>query len=202
MSNQYKSDLDTAKDLEKLSKIVTEAIQKATDIWERTQKTDAFKDLIKQMEQANERLQSEKKCLQDIQKSAVEALENAENLNSELQNLKDLPNMINQLGINSDLLSEIQLILTEVRQLENSSKHNIEAFKSLLNESRNMRALIQETSQEVIAIRDLENYIISFRRPRNYRELWKFLWNELGFLGVLIYLLRLIIPKNRRGNRS
>ena len=463
MSNQHRSDLDIAKDLEKLSDLVAEAIQKATRIWEQVQETDAFKDLIEQMEQATKRLQSEKKFLEDIKKSALETLQNAIDINSELQNLKDLPNMINQLGITSDLLSEIQLILTEARQVEDSSKYNlanieaiqqrlksidisiqiksqkidssleeikkislgledlmnlpnqlnqlginenvisdihralvefhqeseysnqslaaihnqikqdiqqssnhitnevnqylqdipnlieiertnietvfnslrsytsesenrvgqliqngvgclgnlitrneaisteietlyqnasrdiaqfqnligtekanietvfnslrsytsesenrvgqliqngvgslenliarnkaifteidtksrqvnqtnenieasllsinqiileiggIEAFKSLLDESKNMRILILETRQEVIAIRSLENYITEFRRHRNHRELIRFLWNELGFLGVLIYLLRLMIPKNRRGTRG
>ncbi|MBU6345403.1 MAG: hypothetical protein KGR70_08895, partial [Cyanobacteria bacterium REEB494] len=83
--------------------------------------------------------------------------------------------------------NQISQIILETGGLEN--------LRQLLDQYTTVQTLLDRNRQEAIAVRSLDAYLMEFRKPRNHRELRKFLWNELGFVGLIIYFLRLITSR-------
>ena len=95
---------------------------------------------------------------------------------------------INQANENIESnLGQINQILLETGGIEN--------LRQLLDQYTTVQTLLDRNRQEAIAVRSLDAYLMEFRKPRNHRELRKFLWNELGFVGLIIYFLRLITSR-------
>ncbi|BAY27451.1 hypothetical protein NIES2100_72750 [Calothrix sp. NIES-2100] len=80
-----------------------------------------------------------------------------------------------------------------------------EEIKNFIQDVRNTRLEINHSEQQLISaqqqmitVQGLENYLNKFHDIRNRKQLWRWLWNELGFVGVIVYLLSLITPKRKK----
>ncbi|APB34623.1 hypothetical protein GlitD10_2291, partial [Gloeomargarita lithophora Alchichica-D10] len=67
----------------------------------------------------------------------------------------------------------------------------------LLTQSSSLRRQLETCEQEMISIREFENYLRGFQRHRSGKQLRNFLYQELGFAGLIVYVLHLISPRHR-----
>lgn len=128
MNLGYRTDLDTAKDLELLCSTVNEAIERATKILEKAKEIDEVNALINQIHIAQQELELTRKSLLEIQKDAANTLKQSQGLFMELQHLRNLPTQLDELGINMSILVDLQLILNEIRQANESSKKTLKSI--------------------------------------------------------------------------
>jgi len=69
----------------------------------------------------------------------------------------------------------------------------------LLDRSIALSRQLEECRQETMAIREFEEYVRQFRKYRSGRQLRSFLYRELGFAGLVVYILHLLAPRRRNG---
>ena len=152
------------------------------------------RELIQAIEVASQGLQQNQQLLQQIKTDCESKLQQLEQAQSDIEHLKNLPQALRQLGIHENFLPEVQRILNEIRESRRW-------FKQLLNElqanQQTIRRNLEEFNQEIIAVRDLENYLRNFQQYRSGRKLRNFLYQELGFAGLVIYILHLLKPRRR-----
>ena len=175
-----RTDLEIAEDLRSLCQIIDEAIDKVNHILQRMQRIDEVRELIQDIDRASQNLEESERKLEQAQ--------------SDIEHLKNLPQALRQLGIHENFLPEVQRILNEIRESRRW-------FEQLLNElqanQQTIRRNLEEFNQEIIAVRDLENYLRNFQQYRSGRKLRNFLYQELGFAGLVIYILHLLKPRRR-----
>ncbi len=170
MTNNKRTDLDIAKDLEQLSSIVNESIERADNVLKKAQEIDEVKALIQEIYAARKSLESNQNMIQELEKSV------------------------------SDKLIKSQIILNQLTAtLEKTGE--IDEIQQLLIEIRSARVQLKESTQEIINVRSLENYLQEFKKNRNHKQFRQWLWQELGIIGILIYFLSLITPKNSQRSR-
>jgi len=152
------------------------------------------RELIQAIEVASQGLQQNQQLLQQIKTDCESKLQQLEQAQSDIEHLRNLPQALRQLGIHENFLPEVQRILNEIRESRRW-------FKQLLNElqanQQTIRRNLEEFNQEIIAVRDLENYLRNFQQYRSGRKLRNFLYQELGFAGLVIYILHLLKPRRR-----
>jgi len=152
------------------------------------------RELIQAIEVASQGLQQNQQLLQQIKTDCESKLQQLEQAQSDIEHLKNLPQALRQLGIHENFLPEVQRILNEIRESRRW-------FKQLLNElqanQQTIRRNLEEFNQEIIAVRDLENYLRNFQQYRSGKKLRNFLYQELGFAGLVIYILHLLKPRRR-----
>lgn len=250
----YSTDLQVAKDLEKLCLIVNEAIERASNILNEAKEIDEIKNLIQELHMASETLESSKKIILKIELFARDKLAEAQRIEEGLQDLKGLPEQLKLLGIDHKILKELKDIFNAVQEtkreiqetksdsdrlLEQSTNVNQKTTKlseqldgdtrrieqimrvnktivadaqaimnqiggtkqinELLEEIKTVRAQLNESRQQMLSVRSLERYLQEFQRHRNNEQLLQWLREELGFVGILVYFISLITPKNSRG---
>ena len=152
------------------------------------------RELIQAIEVASQGLQQNQQLLQQIKTDCESKLQQLEQAQSDIEHLKNLPQALRQLGIHENFLPEVRRILNEIRESRRW-------FKQLLNElqanQQTIRRNLEEFNQEIIAVRDLENYLRNFQQYRSGKKLRNFLYQELGFAGLVIYILHLLKPRRR-----
>ncbi|KGF73170.1 hypothetical protein DO97_02350 [Neosynechococcus sphagnicola sy1] len=128
MNLGYRTDLDTAKDLELLCSTVNEAIERATKILEKAKEIDEVNALINRIQIAQQELEATRMSLLEIKDEAADTLKQTQALLVELHHLRNLPTQLDQLGINKSVLVDLQLILNEIRQANESSKKTLRSI--------------------------------------------------------------------------
>ncbi|WP_414520780.1 hypothetical protein [Umezakia ovalisporum] len=106
--------------------------------------------------------------------------ENIDNANSILTQLESIKSKIE--GIEG--LDEIRNLL---QQVDNTRVE--------LTNSKHQLSLLQG---EIREIQYLENYLQDFGRVRNHKQLRQFLRQELGFIGLIVYVLHLLTRNRKR----
>ncbi|APB34624.1 hypothetical protein GlitD10_2291, partial [Gloeomargarita lithophora Alchichica-D10] len=119
MDYQSKTDLETAEDLELLCQTIDEAIEKASDILQKTQQIDEVKKLIQNIETAVWDLKQNEQLLQQTKVECELKLQQLRKAQSDLESLNNLPQRLDQLGIRENVLQDMQRILEDVRESEN-----------------------------------------------------------------------------------
>ncbi|MBD2204745.1 hypothetical protein H6G33_13785 [Calothrix sp. FACHB-1219] len=281
MNDKSPTDLQVSQELEALSIVINQSIDKAKNILEEAKEIDEVRELIHEIHLSREELLKVNNDLKKHEDKVSNYLSAAKELQDKLQILQEIPKQLHELGIREDILQDLQLVINEINhaKIENQSSteasHNIllqvqnylqesqdivqelqskkEVIETLnididnkLIQIRNIidrydeqnrytQSLIQELNlviqtiggveeiqkfiqdirntrlemhnseqqllsarQQMIAVQGFENYLNNFQNIRNRKQLWQWLWNELGFVGVIVYLLSLIIPKRRR----
>jgi hypothetical protein len=89
-------------------------------------------------------------------------------------------------------LNDVKSVLAEIG--------TIDEIKLLLNELKVARSQLTSSRKELVAVRKFEAYLQEFQVHSSSKQFKKWLWKELGFVGILIYFLSIIIPKNRKNN--
>ncbi|BAY92072.1 MULTISPECIES: hypothetical protein [unclassified Tolypothrix] len=281
MNDKFPTDLQVSQELEALCIVINKSIDKAKNILEKVKEIDEVRELIQEIHLSREQLLEAKDDLNQHENRALSHLDEARKLQEKLQILQDIPNHLHELGINEDVIRDLQLIIHKI----NNNKQEIQSFteesnyillqvKKYLQESQNIlqevnkikqiieeshknidnklievkniidvydqknqytQSLIQELNlvietiggveeikkfiqdirntrlemnnseqrllsarQQMIAVRGLENYLKDFQHIRNRKQLRQWLWNELGFVGFIVYFLSLVIPNRKK----
>ena len=139
-----------------------------------------------------EKVTKSDQLLKQSKQLSEKTIELSEKIDSDVQHIE-------QLVINHDeKVANAQIIFDQLTStLEKIG--GMDEIKKLLSELRTARMQLKESRQEVIAVRSLESYLQEFQKHRNHNQLRRWLWEELGIVGVLIYFLSLITPKNNKG---
>jgi hypothetical protein len=95
-----------------------------------------------------------------------------------------------------DILREFNLLVSQMGGLKQIRTLFQEVQNTRL-ELRNLQEELLSTKQQMIAVQNFENYLQDLQNIRNRRQLWKWLKNELGFVGFVVYILSLITPKRK-----
>ena len=106
--------------------------------------------------------------------------ENIDNARTILTQLESIKSEIDSIGG----LEEVRNLL---QQVDNTSVD--------LRNSNDQLSLLQG---EISQIQYLENYLQDFGRVRNHKQLRQFLRQELGFIGLIVYVLHLLTPNRKR----
>ncbi len=121
------------------------------------------------------RVEQDKKFIIDTEARIKQTLEQAEKILAELASVRDLPNKFRELG---------DSIVCRINEL---SEQSISLSRQL-----------DECKQATFVLQDFENHLREFREYRSRRQLRSFLYRELGFAGLVVYILHLILPKRRK----
>ncbi|MDH6090080.1 hypothetical protein, partial [Umezakia ovalisporum] len=98
-------------------------------------------------------------------------------------------------------------ILTQLESIKSEidSIGGLEEVRNLLQQVDNTRADLRNSNaqlsflqREISQIQYLENYLQDFGRVRNHKQLRQFLTQELGFIGLIVYVLHLLTPNRKR----
>ncbi len=175
-----------------------------------TSELEHFKNLPQRLDQLGIRenvLQDMQRILEEIQQAKAFSEQTITELNTKQEKIEQVKNFIQQTEANTQkLLDQVQKIVSELEPIRNIPKklnelgitdNIIEKTNELLDESRFLRNQLEVCKQEMIAIRQFESYLREFRRQRTSKQLRTFLYQELGFAGLIIYVLHLISPRRR-----
>jgi hypothetical protein len=72
-----------------------------------------------------------------------------------------LPQTLRQLGVHENFLPEAQRISNEIRE---SQRWFEQSFNELQTNQQRIKENLEAFNQEIIAVRDLENYLRNFQR--------------------------------------
>lgn len=142
-------------------------------------------EILQQINQAlsdlrvsQQKVETDKQIIQDIEDRIKRTLEQAHQVLVDLELIRNLPTKLRRLGITDSI----------VRKTD-----------ELLDRSIALSKQLEECRQETMAIREFEEYVRQFRKYRSGRQLRSFLYRELGFAGLVVYILHLLAPRRRNG---
>jgi chromosome segregation ATPase len=142
-------------------------------------------EILQQINQAlsdlrvsQQKVETDKQIIQDIEDRIKRTLEQAHQVLVDLELIRNLPTKLRELGITDSI----------VRKTD-----------ELLDRSIALSRQLEECRQETMAIREFEEYVRQFRKYRSGRQLRSFLYRELGFAGLVVYILHLLAPRRRNG---
>jgi DNA repair exonuclease SbcCD ATPase subunit len=274
-------DLQIAQDLENLTQVINESIERAEKTLQQAKKVDEVNILIAKIDRSCQELVKAQQILKITENITSNQLQEAKEVEQNLHRLKEIQKQLEEIGISGNFLEELNLLLDNVtkvkkeiqtliekpQQIYLKAQKNLERSDSLSNESaqikqeidqiysstklkiqeledeintynqevtkaqdilrefnflvspmgglKQIRTLFQEvqntrlelrnlqeellsTKQQMIAVRNFENYLQDLQNIRNSRQLWKWLENELGFVGFIVYILSLISRKRKQ----
>lgn len=281
MNQNRPTDLQLAQDLEKLTEVIHESIERAENTLQQVKKVNEVNTLIARIDRSCEELLKAQETVKRTQDRTSNHLQEAKAVEQTLYNLKEIPKQLEEIGISGTFLEELNLLLDNVnnvkkgtqifieesQQIYLKAQKYLETSESLFNKSakikqeidqtysstklkiqeledeintynqevtnaqdilrefnflvsqmgglKQIRTLFQEvqntrlelrnlqekllsTKQQMIAVQNFENYLQDLQNIHNRRQLWKWLKNELGFVGVVIYILSLITQKRKQ----
>ncbi|MBD2196017.1 MULTISPECIES: hypothetical protein [Calothrix] len=281
MNDKSPTDLQVSQELEALSIVINQSIDKAKNILEEAKEIDEVRELIHEIHLSREELLNVNNDLKKHEDKVSNYLSAAKELQDKLQILQEIPRQLHELGIEEHILQDLQLVINEINHARIESQTSTEASHNILlqvqnylqesqdivqelqskkevienlnididnkliqirniidtydEQNRYTQSLIQELNlviqtiggveeiqkfiqdirntrlemhnseqqlvsarQQMIAVQGFEDYLNKFQNIRNRKQLWQWLWDELGLLGVIVYLLSLITPKRRR----
>ena len=142
-------------------------------------------EILQQINQAlsdlrvsQQKVETDKQIIQDIEDRIKRTLEQAHQVLIDLELIRNLPTKLRRLGITDSI----------VRKTD-----------ELLDRSIALSKQLEECRQETMAIREFEEYVRQFRKYRSGKQLRSFLYRELGFAGLVVYILHLLAPRRRNG---
>ncbi len=281
MNQNRPTDLQLAQDLDKLTEVIHESIERAEKTLLQVRKINEVNTLIAKIDRSCEELLKAQETVKKTQDTTSNHLQEAKAVEQSLHNLKEIPKQLEEIGISETFLQELnslldnvnnvkketQALIEESQQIYLKAQEYLETSESLFNKSakikqeidqiyssaklkiqeledginaynkeitnaqdilrefnflvsqmgglKQIRTLFQEvqnsrlelrnlqeellsTKQQMIAVQNFENYLQDLQNIRNRRQLWKKLKNELGFVGVVVYILSLITPKQKQ----
>ncbi|WP_066381984.1 MULTISPECIES: hypothetical protein [unclassified Anabaena] len=191
MDKSYSTDLQVAEDLENLVNIINKSIESAERTLKKAQEIDEVKELIAEIHSSREALLKVEESIKQIEATANILLTQSQSIQVNLEET---------IAKSSQNVDYIQKFLQEINSIGGLEKIGI-----LLQEMQNTRLNLKQSEQQLlntqenlVAIKGLEDYLNNFQSIRNRRQLWQFLTRELGFLGVIVYLLSLITPSRKK----
>lgn len=115
--------------------------------------------------------------------------------------IKELENGINRYNKAvenaENILREFNLLVSQMGGLDQIRKLLQEVQNTRL-EIRNLQEELFYTKKQMIAVQNFENYLHDLQTIHNSRELLQWLKKELGFIGIIVYLLSLITRKRKQ----
>lgn len=166
---------------------------------------DLFKNSKKSYVKFKEFVEKSEQIKQEIKEKFQELIEWSDKItqdNQELYNAIVLSNNhIEKTMIKSSQnVDYVQKILQEINSIG-----GLEQIKKLIQEMQDSRSNLKQseqqllmTQQNLLKVKALEDYLCNFQNIRNRKQLWQWLQQELGFIGVIVYLLSLIAPRRKK----
>jgi methyl-accepting chemotaxis protein len=115
--------------------------------------------------------------------------------------IKELENGINRYNKAvedaENILREFNLLVSQMGGLDQIRKLLQEVQNTRL-EIRNLQEELFSTKKQMIAVQNFENYLHDLQTIHNSRELLQWLKKELGFIGIIVYLLSVITRKRKQ----
>jgi phage-related protein len=166
------TDLQVAKDLEKLSDTINQAINYANQTLEEAKKVPEIQQIISEANLARTSIENASNKLADIDSTINNNLNKSQEIESHIKELKDLISRLNSMKVESD---RAEILLSQINPVYYS---------------------LQALSNELSSIFTLENYLQKIIKCPNSKKLFRMLWKDFGIAGIFIYLLICTIPKN------
>jgi DNA repair exonuclease SbcCD ATPase subunit len=191
------TDLDTMEHLRSLNKTIER-------VWHKLHQIDEVRRLIQDIESAENELKQSEQVLRQIEsefiseaekkKESIEAIKNK--AGQILDHVKAVEKRI------SETINKFEPLIRKLSELA-SDQSLLQQIQSILDETKRCQSLLaqalEECRQETMAIREFEEYVRQFRKYRSGRQLRSFLYRELGFAGLVVYILHLLAPRRRNG---
>jgi DNA repair ATPase RecN len=172
MTTEYKTDLQIAQDLEKLSDTINHAVDYANRTLEEAKKVPELKQMLSKVDLTRTSIENASNVLVNINETIDSKVNRMQEIESHLKELKDLISRLNSIKVQSD---RAEILLSQINP----------AYSSL-----------QELSNELFSVYTLEKYLQKFKKCRNTKQIFRILWKDFGVTGIFIYLLICAIPKN------
>jgi ribose 1,5-bisphosphokinase PhnN len=119
------TDLQVAKDLINLTRVINESIKRGESIYEKIINLDETKTLIQKIQdareslnRAEEALKANRKEVKELEASTAQNILDAQNFLDQIKPLKDLPLKFSELGLDQNLLIQIKNSLSDLKLLE------------------------------------------------------------------------------------
>jgi chromosome segregation ATPase len=191
MNPNRPTDLQIAQDLEKLAGVIHESIERAENTLQQIKKVNEVNTLIARIDGSCEELLKAQETVKRTQDRTSNHLQEVKAVEQRLNNLKEIPKQLEEIGISGTFLEELNLLLDNVNHVKKETQNT-------RLELRNLQEELLSTKQQMIAVQNFENYLQDLQNIRNRKQLWKWLKNELGFVGIVVYILSLITPKQKQ----
>ena len=105
------------------------------------------------------------------------------------------------------IIDDAKGILTQLESIKSEIDGigGLDEIRNLLQQVDNTRVELTNSNDqlsllqgEISQIQYLENYLQDFGRVRNHKQLRQFLRQELGFIGLIVYVLHLLTRNRKR----
>jgi methyl-accepting chemotaxis protein len=155
MNSEF-SDLQTAQDLKKLCDVVNQAIHKAEVTLEKANKIDEMQSLIAEgksvrstIEETKKYLELKKEEIQKLDNSTTQNLLDSQELHEQLEKLKKLPKQLAELGLDQQLLSNIQNHLSQLQNIDANIITHKNEIQELITFSQSQSDDIRTTLEKI-----------------------------------------------------
>jgi len=178
-------------------RVIEERLESLKTLPEELQKLDIDNNLLRNIQEILIIVEKNKEEIYESEKKVIELNAKNDNLSKRIdhgiQELKKIDVVYQEKTIKANtILNQIKTIKAEIG--------SIDEIKLLLNELKVARSQLKSSRQELIAVRKLEAYLQEIQLHSSHKEFRKWLWKELGIVGILIYFLSIIIPKKTKNN--
>ena len=163
-----------------------------------------FDNLLKEIQKSSKKIDQDKENLRsiiDTERKKIESsigqynkqIENVkidfrQEIEKEKQNIRTMLEQHDQTVKSSkETLSELNLALSNIGGME--------GIDNMLSQMKIANAKLKESRQEIVTVQSLENYLQDFKKHRNHKQFRNWLQKELGFVGMIVYVLSLFLPK-------
>jgi DNA repair exonuclease SbcCD ATPase subunit len=182
-NDQNRTDLAVAKDLENLTEVIDNSLKGANEILRQAKEVEEIRILISEIHTSRDQLIESQREAREIGDQLSQRLEYLQTLETNIRQLDA------QVSRNLEAVESCGNLIDELTQ----AKRELEEIgvTSLVEQAR----LILEDIDNVIY---LENYLQDFGRVRNHKQLRQFLRQELGFIGLIVYVLHLLTRNRKR----
>ena len=150
---------------------------------------------------------------QNIEAQVSQNLEYLQSFGSILKELREAKRELEEIGVTSFVEQAILIIdnakgiLTQLESIKSEIEGigGLDEIRNLLQQVDNARVELRNSNHqlsllqgEIREIQYLENYLQDFGRVRNHKQLRQFLRQELGFIGLIVYVLHLLTRNRKR----
>jgi len=156
-------------------------------------------DFLKNIQESLILIEKNKEETYESEKRAIKLNDETNNLSLKIDNgieeLKKIVDIYESKTINAkSILNQLRSILIETETMNE--------VRSLLNELNTARFQLNKSKEELAAVRKFDAYLQEYQMRSSRKNFKEWLWKELGIVGIIVYFLSIIIPKNVRNKQN
>ena len=192
--------------LHDLQTLETNIRQLEAQVFHNLEYLQSFSNILKELREAKREL--EEIGVTSIVEEARLILQDVNNVRAESEKIQQenlaIYAAIDRYNENIDDAKGISTQLESIKS-EIDGIGGLEEVRTLLQQVDNTRVDLRNSNHqlsllqgEISQIQYLEDYLQDFGRVRNHKQLRQFLRQELGFIGLIVYVLHLLTPNRKR----